>query len=420
MSQTGWFVMGLCICTAASLYFAMMMLAVSSFSRAKLQETFRQLGRPEQFENFIQHLEPLLLTCGFFRIAFNAAIIFLLVHLFSDHHYLLTFLIALVILEMFNLIVPYSWAKHAAQYILPRNWPLLRALMWVIKPILSIFYFHDRFVRRLAGVPENDPEVQQEEKQEEILSIVEQSQKEGIVDEDQVEMIENVLELSETTAGQIMTPRTDIIAVPVNASLQEVLQLISHHGHSRLPVYEGTIDNIIGLIFAKDLLEQIGNNNQPFDLRSKLRTPYFVPESKPLRALLREFQTQSLHMAVVLDEYGGTAGIVTIEDILEELVGEIADEFEKPETEPLKKIDDITFELDARMYIDDVNRQLDIELPEDEDYDTVGGFVFSYLGYIPKTGEAFDYKDLSFTIVGADSRSIKRIRIQKKTPQATS
>jgi CBS domain containing-hemolysin-like protein len=211
-----------------------------------------------------------------------------------------------------------------------------------------------------------------------------------------------------------MTPRTDIIAIEINDDLTTVLEAIRDKGYSRIPVYEGTIDHIIGLIYAKDLLTEIGRDPGAFTLRDKLRPAYYVPETKLLRNLLHEFQTQKLHIAVVLDEYGGTAGIVTIEDILEELVGEIADEYEQTPTEMFRKIDEQTFEVDARMYIDDANSELDIELPDEEDYDTLGGFVFSHLGYIPKVGDRFDYGPLTISVTAAGPRAVKRLRIKKK------
>ena len=210
-----------------------------------------------------------------------------------------------------------------------------------------------------------------------------------------------------------MTPRTDIIAVKVSDDLQTILDTIIRAGHSRIPVCEGNIDSIIGLIYAKDLLSHIGKDIQDFDIRSVMRDAYFVPETKPLRVLLHEFQNQKLHIAVLLDEYGGTAGIVTIEDILEELVGEIADEYEDVTPDSTKQIDENTIELDARTYIDDLNRDFELQLPEDEDYDTVGGFVFSHLGYVPKTGETFTYDNVIFTVVAAEPRKIKQLRVEK-------
>ena len=279
-------------------------------------------------------------------------------------------------------------------------------------PVLYLWKFIDGLVRRLAGVVETTPEEQQEEKQEEFLTGLEQHRTDGVLDEEEQQMIENVLELSEAAAGEIMTPRTDIMALEVNSDLQEVLKTITTAGHTRVPVYEGNIDSIVGLIYAKDLLSEIGKDPKDFNLRTKMRDVYFVPETKPLRELLHEFQNQKLHIAVVLDEYGGTAGIVTLEDILEELVGEITDEYEETPPEPVRKIDQNTIEADARTYVDDLNDRFELNLPEDEDYDTIGGFIFSRLGYIPKAGENFDYENLKFTIVSAEARRIKRIRIE--------
>jgi CBS domain containing-hemolysin-like protein len=211
-----------------------------------------------------------------------------------------------------------------------------------------------------------------------------------------------------------MTPRTDIIAININDDLQAILETIISAGHSRIPVYEENIDTIVGLIYAKDLLSEIGKSPGGFNIHEKMRKPYFIPETKLLKDLLHEFQNKKLHIAVLLDEYGGTTGIVTIEDILEELVGEIVDEYEEIPPESIKRIDDNTFEVDARIYIDDLNNEFELELPEDEDYDTVGGFVFSHLGYIPKAGETFEYGNVSFTIAAAETRRIKRIKIQKQ------
>jgi CBS domain containing-hemolysin-like protein len=276
---------------------------------------------------------------------------------------------------------------------------------------------YDALIRRLAGVAVTTPEEDREEKQEEFLTDLEQHRMEGAVDAEEQEMIENVLELSETTADEIMTPRTDIVAVEANADLHKVLETIANAGHTRVPVYEENIDNIIGLVYAKDLLSEIGKDAADFKLHDKMRNVYFVPETKLLRVLLHEFQNQKLHIAVVLDEYGGTAGVVTLEDILEELVGEITDEYEETPPEPINQIDKNTIEVDARTYVDDLNDQFELNLPEDEDYDTIGGFVFSLLGYVPKTGERFEHENLKFTIASAEARRIKRIRIEKSTEQ---
>jgi len=428
VNYAGWAVLLICLFAGGTLFFSVNAIALRIFSHVKLQEAFKAATKKEDSkdltERFLEKEEELTLTCYLFRLIFNMCILLALVALFTHRgdpsyrrsyavDYLLASVIAFVIFSVFSLAIPHAWAKYAGEKILSRTYWIVMLFAFIASPILYIFKLYDGFVRRLAGITETTPEEQHEEKQEEFLNGLEQHRTEGVLDEEEQEMIENVLELSSSTADEIMTPRTDIVAVEVNSDLQQVLQTITSGGHTRVPVYEENIDNIVGLIYAKDLLTEIGKNPVDFKLRDKMRKAYFVPETKPLRILLHEFQNQKLHIAIVLDEYGGTAGIVTLEDILEELVGEIADEYEKTPPEPIKKIDQNTIEADARTYIDDLNDEFELNLPEDEDYETVGGFVFSRLGYIPKANESFDYENLKFTIASAEARKIKRIRIQK-------
>jgi len=418
----------ICFLVGGTLFFSVNAIALRTFSHVKLQEAFKAANKkttPEELtEQLAEKAEELILTCYLYRLILNICILLLLVAVFAGPRatgepvdtvvgYLLIFIAAMAIFSIFSLAIPHAWAKYSGEKILSRTYKLLVGFSIAASPFIYTFRLYDGFIRRLAGVAETTPEEQQEEKQEEFITGLERRRTEGVLDEEEQEMIENVLELSNSTADEIMTPRTDIVAVEVNSDLHKVLETITTAGHTRVPVYEKNIDNIIGLVYAKDLLAEIGKTGGQFKLRDKIRDAYFVPESKPLRALLHEFQNQKLHIAVVLDEYGGTAGVVTLEDILEELVGEITDEYEETPPEPIKKIDQNTIEADARTYIDDLNDQLELNLPEDEDYETIGGFVFSRLGYIPKTGENFDYENLKFTIASAEARRIKRIRIQK-------
>ena len=420
MDEVGWSLLLIVLFTGLSLFFSLNGLALRTFSRVKLQEAFKAKNKEKLMDTLLDDVEKLTLTCSFFRIISNAAIFILLVILFRGKYYALTFITAVLLFEFFVLAIPHSWAKHAGEYVLVRTYGLLGLFACLLRPVIFLLEIHDKVVRRLAGVQQATPEDAQDQKQEEILSVVEEGKMEGLVDEEEMEMIENVLELADTSAGQIMTPRTDMIAVKVDDDLQSILETIGKAGHSRIPVYEDNIDNIVGFIYAKDLLDQVGKDPKEFKLRQKIREAYFVPETKPLRALLHEFQNQKLHISVVLDEYGGTAGIVTIEDILEELVGEITDEYEKTPPAEMKRLDDVSVEIDARMHVDDLNEEFEVSLPEDEDYDTVGGFVFSHLGYIPKTGETFDYEDIKFTITAAETRKIKRIKIEKLRTKETS
>ena len=425
MSNVAPSVLLICLLAGGTLFFSVNVIALRIFSRIKLQDAFKAANKENLTDSLVENAEKLILTCSLYRLIANCSILLLLLASLSTARsgnpqisdYVLTFIIAMAIFSLFGLAIPHAWAKYAGEKILSRTYKLLILFASVAWPILYVWKFTDGLVRRLAGVAQISPEEQQEERQEEFLNGLEQHRMEGVVDEEEQEMIENVLELSDTAADEIMTPRTDIVAVEVNCDLQTVLKTINTAGHTRVPVYEDNIDKIIGLIYAKDLLTEIGKDPADFKLRDKLRDAYFVPETKPLRALLHEFQNQKLHIAVVLDEYGGTAGIVTLEDILEELVGEITDEYEKSPPEPIKKIDQNTIEVDARTYVDDLNDQFELNLPEDEDYETIGGFVFSHLGYVPKTAESFDYENLKFTIATAEARRIKRIRIQKTSDQ---
>jgi putative hemolysin len=428
VDYAGWTVLLICLLAGGSLFFSVNAVALRIFSHVKLQEAFKAAIKKEDSkditERFFEKEEDLILTCSMYRLIFNMCILLVLVAVFTKRgdpahtssyavDYLLASLVAFGIFSVFSLAIPHAWAKYAGEKILSRTFRIVMLFAFIASPILYIFKLYDGFVRRLAGIAETTPEEEHEEKQEEFLTGLEQHKTDGVLDEEEQEMIENVLELRSSTADEIMTPRTDIVAAEVNSDLQQVLQIITSGGHTRIPVYEDNIDNIVGLIYAKDLLAEIGKDAVDFKLREKMRKVYFVPETKPLRVLLHEFQNQKLHIAIVLDEYGGTAGIVTLEDILEELVGEITDEYEETPPEPIKKIDQNTIEADARISIDDLNDQFDLNLPEDEDYETIGGFVFSRLGYIPKANESFDYENLKFTIASAEARKIKRIKIQK-------
>ena len=420
-----WAVLLICLLAGGTLFFSVNTIALRIFSRVKLQDAFKAANKEDLTDSLAENAEKLVLACSLYRLIANCCILLLLLAAFAAARtgnpqftdYLLAFIIAAAIFSIFSVAIPHAWAKYAGEKILSRTYKLLMFFSILAWPILYVWKFTDGFVKRLTGIPETTPEERQEEKQEEFLTGLEQRRTEGVLDEEEQEMIENVLELSDTAADEIMTPRTDIVAVEVNSDLNTILETINTAGHTRVPVYEENIDKIIGLIYAKDLLTEIGKNPADFKLRDKIRDAYFVPETKPLRTLLHEFQSRKLHIAVVLDEYGGTAGIVTLEDIIEELVGEITDEYEETPPEPIKKIDRNTIEADARTYVDDLNDEFDLNLPEDEDYDTIGGFVFSHLGYVPKTGESFDYENLKFTITSAEARRIKRIRIQKSTEQ---
>src|SRR5207237_1010320 len=216
--------------------------------------------------------------------------------------------------------------------------------------------------------------------EDEIMSAVEEGAEQGVMDQQEKEMIESVIQFRDTTAGQIMTSRPEIVALDIQSTLDDVKRTVGESGHTRVPVYEEWLDHIVGILYARDLLHHLGLPAEKFEIRSAMRPAVFVPTTKPLRDLLQDFRAQKVHIAIVLDEYGGTAGLVTIEDILEELVGEIADEHDEPATQTIHRLNEDTAEIDARMRVEDVNEALSLSLPEDESYDTIAGYVFSKLG----------------------------------------
>lgn len=252
--------------------------------------------------------------------------------------------------------------------------------------------------------------------EEEIMTLVDAGEEEGSIDVDEKEMIYSIFQLDDTLAREIMVPRIDIVAVDVNTPLEGAREVIIKAGHSRIPVYEGSLDNIVGLLYAKDLLDIWHTGKDPGTLRPVLRRALFVPESKRVPDLLHEMQSSKLHLAIVIDEYGGTAGLVTIEDIVEEIVGEIFDEYDPIEEAPYETVGPDEFVFDARMSLDDFNRLLDVELP-DEHADTLGGFIYGELGKVPEQGEVVQTATLVMEVTSVEDRRIRRVRVRRISPQ---
>jgi CBS domain containing-hemolysin-like protein len=420
----GWLILLISLAGGCMLFFSANNVALRSFSRLKLKQAIGSRDSRQRIEKIAANNEKLILTCTLYRLICIIIVLLLLVVLYTrlknDVHivldYIIIFSTAVVIFMIFGLTLPHAWAKYAGEKIISKTYGFLIFLSTISWPVLPVYRITDKFVRRLAAVSDITPEKHREDQQEEFLAGLETPKMAGIVDEEQRLMIEKVIKLSDITAGEIMTPRTDIAAVDVKSDRKAILETIIGAGYSRVPVYEDNIDNIVGVIFAKDLLRDFDKPSDQFSLKDKIRQAYFVPETKSVRHLLREFQNLKLHLAIVLDEYGGTAGVITLEDIIEQLVGEIADEYEERIAEPIEQIDEDTIEVDARTYVDDLNDRFRLSLPENEDYDTVGGFVLSYLGYIPRAGVSFDYDNLRFSISSAESRRIKRITITRTGP----
>jgi CBS domain containing-hemolysin-like protein len=234
-----------------------------------------------------------------------------------------------------------------------------------------------------------------------------------IIDEEKRDqMLHSILDFRDTVVKEVMVPRIDIVKAEKSATVEELMDLIASQGHSRIPIYDETIDNIIGVVYAKDILLHLREGTKQEHVGALIRKPYFIPESKKIYSLLKEFQKNKVHIAIVVDEYGGTAGIVTMEDVLEEIVGEIQDEYDTEQ--PLYEvIDDHTVIMDAKMNIDEANELLNLRLPNEEDFETVGGLVFDKLGRVPVKGEEILLDDVVITIEKLNGHRIEKVSLTK-------
>jgi CBS domain containing-hemolysin-like protein len=248
--------------------------------------------------------------------------------------------------------------------------------------------------------------------EEEIKTIVDAGSEEGVLEDEEKEMIYSVIRFGDTLAREVMLPRIDIVALNIESTLDDALDTIITKGHSRIPVYRDNIDNIEGTIYAKDLLEVWHSGKTLHSLEGLLREPYFVPESKKASDLLIEMQNRKIHMVFVVDEYGGTAGLVTLEDLVEEIIGEVQDEYDYNEERLKHQIDANTYIFSARIDLDDMNHLLDVSIPTDES-DTLGGYIFSELGRVPIVGDVIVSHDLEITVQSVTGRRIRKVKVHK-------
>ena len=275
-------------------------------------------------------------------------------------------------------------------------------------PLSALLSLASRAVSRLVRTKDKE---MGEEEVDEMRLLVDENHEEVNLEEDEKEMIRAVVGLDETMTREIMVPRIDVIAANKDSSIAEIIEIIVAHGYTRVPIYEDTIDNIVGVVYAKDLLPILGKGEVEKPITEIARLPHFVPESKKVDALLHEFQQSKVHMAIVVDEYGGTAGLVTIEDLLEEIVGEIEDEYDAEEPK-IERISETEAVMNAKVSIDEFEDIFGIHV-EGEDFDTVGGFVFSRLGRIPNVGDIIEEDGIRIEILSTVGQRVKEVKVTK-------
>ncbi len=284
-----------------------------------------------------------------------------------------------------------------------------RVVAVLVKPLETLGDVSNDILTRLLGGEKTDTTPAGAE--EELLLLSLEAAEDDAIEPEERAMIDNVLQLEETMARDIMVPRMDIVAVAEDASPREIVRTITSNGHSRIPVYSDSIDHIVGMLYAKDLLPFVIGSTRSLPIKSLVRPPYYVPETKRIDQLLTELRRNRVHVAIVVDEYGGTAGLVTIEDILEEIVGEIDDEHDAP-TMMIEQITDDEFIVDGRAAIEEVEEALQMELAgEDDSFTTAAGFVHEHLDRLPQPGDAFDARGVRAEVLSTEGHRLRRLRL---------
>ncbi|MGH7910519.1 MAG: hemolysin family protein [Candidatus Dormibacteraceae bacterium] len=254
--------------------------------------------------------------------------------------------------------------------------------------------------------------------EEELIAVLSVSEQQGVIEEQERDMINQIIEAGDKPVREVMVPRTDVTTIDRSATLEEVLGILRETGHTRLPIRDGNVDRIIGMVHIKDLAVFLfeGRPEEPFSLYKVLRAMTFTPQTKKVMELLHEMQDERVHMKVVLDEYGGTAGLVTLEDLLEEIVGEIRDEYDLEEEEEFRVLDEHSAQVDARYSMEDLSEELHLGIPESDDYDSVGGYVLDVLGTVPEAGTSFDAGGVHWTVTQVDGNRVLRVLLRSDDP----
>src|SRR5438552_18886985 len=291
----------------------------------------------------------------------------------------------------------------------------VRVAAWLLHPlIVALSTITNTLVRLMGGQMKHRSTFVTEE---ELRLLVNVGEEEGVLEEEETDMIHSIFEFADTTVREVMIPRIDMITLESDATVDEAVDLALQGGFSRIPVYEETIDNIIGVLFTKDMLKQLREGHNSLPIRELVRPPYFVPESKKLDDLLHEIRQKRTHMAIVVDEYGSVAGLVTIEDLVEEIVGDIQDEYDREEN-LYEQVTLDQYVFNAKINIDEFNELMNTGL-ESEDYDTLGGFLLAQLDKILVAGDAITFKNLTFTILMTRGLRITKVKVERGVTPAT-
>lgn len=393
--------------------------AVFSVKRSKLEEKIRE-GHPEALRlvalmNFPRRLLIAILTGNTFV---NIAMSVISASVARDfaHYYrfspilsvlIQVFAVTLIILILGEVLPKIIAVRGAIRHSM-RMSSFLTIIYTLLKPLTAIFYWMTELIARIFRIQGEDFI----EDSDELSALVNLSGETGAIREKERDMIQSLLKLSNTRVREIMIPRPDIHAIDINQTLPDIIHEVRESRFSRLPVHSGDLDHIIGFIFLKDILHLMDKDTEKTKVKSFLRPPLFVHENKSVAKMLREFQTKKTKIAVVVDEFGGTSGIVTLEDVVEEIVGEIQDEMDEENQTMIRKTGEGEYIVNAALNLDELEEELSLSFPEERDYDTLGGFVMDKLGRVPKKLDQFVFQNVRYTVVLMLRRRIKEIKLE--------
>lgn len=323
---------------------------------------------------------------------------------------LLATLIMTVVILIFGEITPKLIARNNGALLAEFVIVIIYSMTLILKPVIIFLMFISKLIGRVLGINITSSQIVITE--EDIISFVNVGNAEGVIEEDEKEMIHSIVTLGETSAKEVMTPRTSMLAFEGTKTINEVWDEIIENGFSRIPVYNETIDNVIGIMYVKDLMTYIKDGNLDVPINQFVRSAYFIPETKSIIEVLKEFRTLKVHIAMVLDEYGGVVGLVTIEDLIEEIVGEIRDEYDDEEEFFFKKINENEYEVDAMIDIETLDKELELELPISEDYESLAGLIVTELGKIGDVGDEVQLNNIYLKVLEVDKMRISKVLIK--------
>jgi putative hemolysin len=392
--------------------------SLTSISRVRLRQLVEQkvpqgilIERLHRDPN--GYLSTILIVNTVAIIVASSAATLLAINLYHERvaEWLVSLILSLIVLVLCE-ITPKTLALQRAERVALRMARLVAATTWVMRPIVYVLTGVTRLLLLMIGgkAQVRGPFVTEEE----LKMLVSVGEEEGVIEEEEREMIHGIFEMGDMRVREVMVPRTDLVAIEANQPVEKAVELVTKHGHTRIPAYDANLDHIIGVLYAKDLLRAVVRG-EPKTLREIARKPFFTPESNKVQDVLRDLRKNRVHMAIVVDEYGGTAGAVTIEDIIEEIVGPIQDEYDVGEEDEIQFISPNEVVLDGRVSVDDVNELLKLDLQGD-DYDTIGGYVLNQLGAAPKVGATLALGSAELRVEAVQGTRIKKVRIKSENP----